>query len=112
MAKAPKMYGCSFQPYPYLRCYARDWEAQKRYGQLCSVDKTNVSDVSQLWRDRETASDGDRLTAMATQYPNIELSHLYVDNAAMQLVPAPKQSDTIVTGNLFGDILVLCSFTS
>ena len=50
MAKAPEMYGCSFQPYPYLRCYARDWEAQKRYGQLCSVDKTNVLGVSQLWR--------------------------------------------------------------
>ena len=71
--------------------------AQKRQGRLCSVDKANVLDVSQLWRDR--------LTAMAEQYPDVELSHLYVDNAAMQLVRAPKQFDTIVTGNLFGDIL-------
>ncbi|MEM7595249.1 MAG: 3-isopropylmalate dehydrogenase [Cyanobacteria bacterium P01_A01_bin.83] len=71
--------------------------AQKRSGQLCSVDKANVLDVSQLWRDR--------VTAMAEDYPNVELSHLYVDNAAMQLVRAPKQFDTIVTGNLFGDIL-------
>ena len=71
--------------------------AQKRRGKLCSVDKANVLDVSQLWRDR--------ITTMATQYPNIELSHLYVDNAAMQLVRDPKQFDTIVTGNLFGDIL-------
>ena len=71
--------------------------AQKRSGKLCSVDKANVLDVSQLWRDR--------ITAMAAEYPNVELSHLYVDNAAMQLVRAPKQFDTIVTGNLFGDIL-------
>ncbi len=71
--------------------------AQKRQGRLCSVDKANVLDVSQLWRDR--------VTVMAKDYPNVELSHLYVDNAAMQLVRAPKQFDTIVTGNLFGDIL-------
>ncbi|MBD2578936.1 3-isopropylmalate dehydrogenase [Oscillatoria sp. FACHB-1406] len=71
--------------------------AQKRRGKLCSVDKANVLDVSQLWRDR--------VTLMAAQYPDVELSHLYVDNAAMQLVRAPKQFDTIVTGNLFGDIL-------
>lgn len=71
--------------------------ARKRRGKLCSVDKANVLDVSQLWRDR--------ITAMSTQYPDVELSHLYVDNAAMQLVRAPKQFDTIVTGNLFGDIL-------
>ena len=71
--------------------------AQKRSGKLCSVDKANVLDVSQLWRDR--------VTAMAKDYSNVELSHLYVDNAAMQLVRAPKQFDTIVTGNLFGDIL-------
>lgn len=71
--------------------------AQKRQGRLCSVDKANVLDVSQLWRDR--------LTIMAEQYPDVQLSHLYVDNAAMQLVRAPKQFDTIVTGNLFGDIL-------
>ncbi|MGL5941251.1 MAG: 3-isopropylmalate dehydrogenase [Waterburya sp.] len=71
--------------------------AQKRRGKLCSVDKANVLDVSQLWRDR--------VTAMAQKYSDVELSHLYVDNAAMQLVRAPKQFDTIVTGNLFGDIL-------
>jgi 3-isopropylmalate dehydrogenase len=71
--------------------------AQKRRGKLCSVDKANVLDVSQLWRDR--------LTAMAAQYPDVELTHMYVDNAAMQLVRNPKQFDTIVTGNLFGDIL-------
>ncbi len=71
--------------------------ARKRGGKLCSVDKANVLDVSQLWRDR--------MTKLATEYPDVELSHLYVDNAAMQLVRAPKQFDTIVTGNLFGDIL-------
>ncbi len=71
--------------------------AQKRSGKLCSVDKANVLDVSQLWRDR--------VTLMAKKYPDVELSHLYVDNAAMQLVREPKQFDTIVTGNLFGDIL-------
>ncbi|MEC4985858.1 MAG: 3-isopropylmalate dehydrogenase [Oscillatoria sp. PMC 1068.18] len=71
--------------------------AQKRSGKLCSVDKANVLDVSQLWRDR--------VTEIATEYPDVELSHLYVDNAAMQLVRAPKQFDTIVTGNMFGDIL-------
>jgi 3-isopropylmalate dehydrogenase len=71
--------------------------ARKRRGKLCSVDKANVLDVSQLWRDR--------LNALAPAYPDVELSHLYVDNAAMQLVRAPRQFDTIVTGNLFGDIL-------
>lgn len=71
--------------------------ARKRQGKLCSVDKANVLEVSQLWRDR--------ITNLASEYPDIELSHLYVDNAAMQLVRAPKQFDTIVTGNLFGDIL-------
>ncbi|PZD75130.1 3-isopropylmalate dehydrogenase [Acaryochloris thomasi RCC1774] len=71
--------------------------AQKRGGRLCSVDKANVLEVSQLWRDR--------ISALAEDYPDVELSHLYVDNAAMQLVRAPKQFDTIVTSNLFGDIL-------
>lgn len=71
--------------------------AKKRRGKLCSVDKANVLDVSQLWRDR--------IIKIATEYPDVELSHLYVDNAAMQLIRAPKQFDTIVTGNLFGDIL-------
>jgi len=71
--------------------------ARKRRGKLCSVDKANVLEVSQLWRDR--------ITQLATEYPDVELSHLYVDNAAMQLVRSPKQFDTIVTGNLFGDII-------
>jgi 3-isopropylmalate dehydrogenase len=71
--------------------------ARKRRRNLCSVDKANVLDVSQLWRDR--------LTQLAKDYPDIELTHMYVDNAAMQLVRYPKQFDTIVTGNLFGDIL-------
>ena len=71
--------------------------ARKRRGQLCSVDKANVLDVSQLWRDR--------VTALAADYPDVELTHLYVDNAAMQLVRWPQQFDTIVTSNLFGDIL-------
>jgi 3-isopropylmalate dehydrogenase len=71
--------------------------ARKRGSKLCSVDKANVLEVSQLWRDR--------ITLLAKEYPDVELSHLYVDNAAMQLVRWPKQFDTIVTGNLFGDIL-------
>ncbi|MDY6782916.1 MAG: 3-isopropylmalate dehydrogenase [Cyanobacteriota bacterium] len=71
--------------------------ARQRSGKLCSVDKANVLDVSQLWRDR--------IVLMAEQYPDVELSHLYVDNAAMQLIRNPKQFDTLVTSNLFGDIL-------
>ncbi|MBD2742083.1 3-isopropylmalate dehydrogenase [Coleofasciculus sp. FACHB-1120] len=71
--------------------------AQKRSGKLCSVDKSNVLEVSQFWRDR--------ITALSKEYPDVELSHLYVDAAAMQLLRWPKQFDTIVTGNLFGDIL-------
>src|SRR6476469_3980070 len=71
--------------------------ARKRGKRLCSVDKANVLDVSQLWRDR--------IIALSSEYPDVELSHLYVDNAAMQLIRWPKQFDTIVTGNLFGDIL-------
>ncbi|NCO75187.1 MAG: 3-isopropylmalate dehydrogenase [Cyanobacteria bacterium] len=71
--------------------------AQKRQKRLCSVDKANVLDVSQLWRDR--------VIKMSEEYPDVELTHMYVDNAAMQLVRNPKQFDTIVTGNLFGDIL-------
>lgn len=71
--------------------------AQKRGGKLCSVDKANVLEVSQLWRDR--------ITDLSSEYPDVELSHLYVDNTAMQLVRWPKQFDTIVTSNLFGDIL-------
>jgi 3-isopropylmalate dehydrogenase len=71
--------------------------AGKRNGRLCSVDKSNVLEVTVLWR--EIMSD------ISSQYPEVELSHMYVDNAAMQLVMAPKQFDVIVTGNMFGDIL-------
>ncbi|HLS21016.1 MAG TPA: 3-isopropylmalate dehydrogenase [Paenalcaligenes sp.] len=71
--------------------------AQKRQKRLCSVDKANVLETSQLWRDI--------VTDTAREYPDVELSHMYVDNAAMQLVRAPKEFDVIVTGNLFGDIL-------
>ena len=71
--------------------------AKERRGQLCSVDKANVLDVSQLWRDR--------VDAMAPEFAGVEVSHMYVDNAAMQLVRAPRQFDVLLTGNLFGDIL-------
>ncbi|XVF86372.1 hypothetical protein PTKIN_Ptkin18bG0034500 [Pterospermum kingtungense] len=71
--------------------------ARKRHGQLCSVDKANVLEASMFWRKR--------VTAIASEYPDVELSHMYVDNAAMQLVRYPKQFDTIVTNNIFGDIL-------
>ncbi|MCW2335881.1 3-isopropylmalate dehydrogenase [Sphingobium sp. B2D3A] len=71
--------------------------AQARRGKLCSVDKANVLETSQLWRDV--------VIEVAADYPDVELSHMYVDNAAMQLVRNPGQFDVIVTGNLFGDIL-------
>ena len=71
--------------------------ARKRNRRLCSVDKANVLDTSILWR--EVVSD------LGKAYPDVELTHMYVDNAAMQLVRAPKQFDVIVTGNMFGDIL-------
>ena len=71
--------------------------AQKRDRKLCSVDKANVLEVSQLWREV--------LNDLSSDYPDVELSHMYVDNAAMQLVREPKQFDVIVTGNMFGDIL-------
>ena len=71
--------------------------ARKRNGKLCSVDKANVLEVTQLWRDV--------VNEVAEEYADVELTHLLVDNAAMQLVRAPKQFDVIVTGNLFGDIL-------
>lgn len=72
--------------------------ASKRTGKLCSVDKANVLDVSQLWRDVVTDT-------MEKEFPDIDLSHMYVDNAAMQLIRYPLQFDTIVCGNIFGDIL-------
>ncbi len=71
--------------------------ARKRGKRLCSVDKANVLETTQLWRDV--------MTAMAAEYPDVELSHMYVDNAAMQLLKNPKQFDVMVTGNMFGDIL-------
>lgn len=71
--------------------------AQGRKGRLCSVDKANVLETSQLWRDV--------VIETAAEYPDVELSHMYVDNAAMQLVKNPGQFDVVVTGNLFGDIL-------
>ena len=71
--------------------------ARARRGLLCSVDKANVLETSQLWRDV--------VIEVAADYPDITLSHMYVDNAAMQLVRNPGQFDVIVTGNLFGDIL-------
>ncbi|MGZ3248471.1 MAG: 3-isopropylmalate dehydrogenase [Croceibacterium sp.] len=71
--------------------------AQGRKGRLCSVDKANVLETSQLWRDV--------VIETAAHYPDVELSHMYVDNAAMQLVRNPGQFDVVVTGNLFGDIL-------
>ena len=71
--------------------------AQGRKGRLCSVDKANVLETSQLWRDV--------VIEVAAEYPDVQLSHMYVDNAAMQLVRDPGQFDVVVTGNLFGDIL-------
>ncbi|MDC9721128.1 MAG: 3-isopropylmalate dehydrogenase, partial [Gammaproteobacteria bacterium] len=71
--------------------------ARARGGKLCSVDKANVLEVTVLWREI--------MDDMANDYPDVELSHMYVDNAAMQLVRAPKQFDVMVTGNMFGDIL-------
>ncbi len=71
--------------------------AQGRDGRLCSVDKANVLETSQLWRDV--------VTEVAAEYPDVELSHMYVDNAAMQLVREPGAFDVVLTGNLFGDIL-------
>ncbi|KAL4200718.1 hypothetical protein AMTRI_Chr02g212610 [Amborella trichopoda] len=71
--------------------------ARKRRGKLCSVDKANVLEASMFWRKR--------VTKIASDYPDVELSHMYADNAAMQLIRDPKQFDTIVTNNVFGDIL-------
>lgn len=71
--------------------------AQQRGGRLCSVDKSNVLEVTVLWREI--------MEELGKEYPDVELSHMYVDNAAMQLVRAPKQFDVLVTGNMFGDIL-------
>lgn len=71
--------------------------AQKRSRKLCSVDKANVLEVSELWRDV--------VSTVHKEYPEVSISHMYVDNAAMQLVKDPKQFDVVLTGNMFGDIL-------
>ncbi len=71
--------------------------AMERDKRVCSIDKANVLDVSQLWRDI--------VEEVAKEYPEVELSHMYVDNAAMQLIRDPKQFDVMLTGNIFGDIL-------
>ena len=71
--------------------------AMKRNKKLCSVDKANVLEATELWREV--------MIRIGKEYPQVELSHMYVDNAAMQLVRAPKQFDVVVTGNIFGDIL-------
>ncbi|MEK6749437.1 MAG: 3-isopropylmalate dehydrogenase [Pseudomonadota bacterium] len=75
--------------------------ALKRGKRVCSVDKANVLETTELWREV--------MTRVAKDYPTVQLSHMYVDNAAMQLVRAPKQFDVMVTGNMFGDILSDCA---
>jgi 3-isopropylmalate dehydrogenase len=75
--------------------------AQKRQGRLCSVDKANVLESTELWRET--------MINLGKDYDDVELSHMYVDNAAMQLVRAPKQFDVMVTTNMFGDILSDCA---
>jgi 3-isopropylmalate dehydrogenase len=75
--------------------------AQKRDRRLCSVDKANVLECTELWREI--------MIEVGQEYPDVQLSHMYVDNAAMQLVRAPKQFDVIVTENMFGDILSDCA---
>jgi len=76
---------------------ARQRSSDARAARLCSVDKHNVLEVSELWREV--------VIEVSRDYPEVELTHMYVDNAAMQLVQTPKQFDVIVTGNIFGDIL-------
>ncbi|MDP3744607.1 MAG: 3-isopropylmalate dehydrogenase [Methylotenera sp.] len=71
--------------------------AMKRNKKICSVDKANVLEATELWRQV--------MIELSAEYPEVELSHMYVDNAAMQLIRAPKQFDVMVTGNIFGDIL-------
>jgi len=71
--------------------------ARKRQRKLCSVDKTNVLETTELWRQV--------VTEVGAEYPDVALSHMYVDNAAMQLLRNPRQFDVMVTGNMFGDIL-------
>jgi 3-isopropylmalate dehydrogenase len=75
--------------------------ARKRNSRVCSVDKANVLECTELWRET--------MTSLGDDYQDVELSHMYVDNAAMQLVRAPKQFDVMVTTNMFGDILSDCA---
>ncbi|OQX37797.1 MAG: 3-isopropylmalate dehydrogenase [Oceanospirillales bacterium LUC14_002_19_P2] len=75
--------------------------ARKRGGRVCSVDKSNVLEVTVLWREI--------MEEIGKEYPDVELEHMYVDNAAMQLVRAPRQFDVMVAGNMFGDILSDCA---
>ncbi len=75
--------------------------ARRRAGRVCSVDKANVLECTELWREV--------MTRLAADYPDVALSHMYVDNAAMQLVREPKQFDVMVTTNMFGDILSDCA---
>ncbi|MET0154872.1 MAG: 3-isopropylmalate dehydrogenase [Rickettsiales bacterium] len=76
--------------------------AKKRGGRVCSVDKANVLECTEMWRQ-------EMIALRDQEYRDLELSHMYVDNAAMQLVRAPKQFDVVVTGNIFGDILSDCA---
>ena len=75
--------------------------AMKRSKKLCSIDKANVLEATELWREV--------VNKTSKKYPKVEVSHMYVDNAAMQLVRNPKQFDVIVTTNMFGDILSDCA---
>lgn len=95
----PAAYDTELYSVPEIRriCEVAFRLAGKRGKRLCSVDKANVLESSRLWRET--------VTALAGDYPDIALSHMYVDNAAMQLVRAPRQFDVIVTSNMFGDIL-------
>jgi 3-isopropylmalate dehydrogenase len=94
---AYKRHGRPLPPHTLELAHVAFRAAQARSKRLTSVDKANVLETSQLWRDV--------VLEVAAEYPDVALDHLYVDNAAMQLVRAPGQFDVIVTGNLFGDIL-------
>ena len=88
----------SYSTYEIVRIVRFAYEvARKRRRQLCSVDKANVLESSRLWRET--------VTALALEYPDVETSHMYVDNCSMQLIRNPRQFDVIVTENMFGDIL-------